>query len=395
MLNISNKTDGVSTQPAVEMNSVFNELKNLVTDSGQTLGVDDFQISRGAAINASGSDFYTDSGTANAKVLTSVGSKKAPLEYFDGQKIRFRVGVTNTGATTANVAIVGLVDLVDRDGVAFSGGELVADDEVEFSFHDPSGDFRFVATSSSTGTVASSALPRGYKSGFTLSNAADVDHDITAQTGSARDSANAADIILNSELTKQIDVDWVAGNNAGGFPSALTLSANTTYHYFVIVNGSGDVDAGFDSALNASNLLSDSGYVGFKRVGSRTTDGSSNLLPFNQNKDIFTEVTRINDFSGVPGSYPQTLVTSAPIDIKVRALLSSRGSRVSVSTGHLAIGSDFQDRTEVFASEQDVGGSGYIEVLTNESAEILYGYVSQTLSNSNIDFVGYIDLFED
>ena len=81
-------------------------------------------------------------------------------------------------------------------------------------------------------------------------------------------------------ITKQIDVTpWVAGTNAGGFPSLLTLTADTWYHLFIIKNpSSGVVDAGFDSNLSATNLLNDAtGFTRFRRVGSVKVTAASIL----------------------------------------------------------------------------------------------------------------------
>jgi len=179
------------------------------------------------------------------------------------------------------------------------------------------------------------ALPRGYKSGFIMSNdAGDLDHDITVTAGAAKDSTNLLDISRTTPITKRIDSDWIEGDDAGGFPSALSLSIDTWYHFFVIVNDLGTVDAGFDSDINATNLLADTtGFTGFRRVGSVLTDSSSNILPFFQRNDWFLWDTPILDIDSVALGTSENLITiSTPPDVNT---LSQTSLGFSGATGRV------------------------------------------------------------
>jgi len=151
-------------------------------------------------------------------------------------------------------------------------------------------------------TTSLNVLPQGYKqnNGLILSNSSgDLAHDIEISVGAARNSTNNTDIKLLVTLTKRIDATFAEGNNAGGFPTAISLLANTWYHFFAIVKADGTVDAGFDTSLTAANLLADAtDFTGFRRIGSVLTDGASNILPFLQNADTFTWHTPIVDQSG-------------------------------------------------------------------------------------------------
>jgi len=124
---------------------------------------------------------------------------------------------------------------------------------------------------------------RGALSGFVPSVAGgDPDHDITISAGGARSSDGTASLERASPITKKIDVDFAEGDNQGGFPSALSLAANTWYHKFIIGRTSDAVvDAGFDSNLSAINLLNDAtGFSTFRNVGSVLTDSSANIIGF-------------------------------------------------------------------------------------------------------------------
>lgn len=115
--------------------------------------------------------------------------------------------------------------------------------------------------------------------GLISNSDADTDHDINIASGYIYDSLYTTPILLSSEITKQIDANWVAGDDAGGFPSGLTLAADTWYNVFVIYNLTGQItDAGFDTSLTAANLLADAvGYTKYKLVGIILTDASKNI----------------------------------------------------------------------------------------------------------------------
>lgn len=134
MRNLPAKTDGVSTLSAAEFNANLgvNELQNLVTKTGQALDnaggpdADLNMLGKAAAIYASDGGFYQDSGIADAYVLSRVDTLESPDKYFNGMAVTFRVGNTNTGASTINVASRGVKSIVDVAGNALAGGELVA-----------------------------------------------------------------------------------------------------------------------------------------------------------------------------------------------------------------------------------------------------------------------------
>ncbi|OQX94364.1 MAG: hypothetical protein B6I23_01390 [Rickettsiaceae bacterium 4572_127] len=125
------------------------------------------------------------------------------------------------------------------------------------------------------------ALPTMFIQGLILENDTDAEHDIKINVGKTRSADDTTDISLASVITRQIDASWTAGNNAGGMPSPLTVSANMTYHLFVIMKLDGTIDVGFDTSLTATNLLSDAtDFVKYRRIGSVITDASANIVGF-------------------------------------------------------------------------------------------------------------------
>lgn len=130
----TSKVDG-NTVDASEWNQLA-DLDNAVTSSGQTPSTGNLnQLGIAMAINASGADFYSDSGTANAYVLTAIGTLKSPHAYFDGMRARFRPDNANTGASTVNVATLGVKSIKRPDGTtAASAGDIPANADVELRY---------------------------------------------------------------------------------------------------------------------------------------------------------------------------------------------------------------------------------------------------------------------
>ncbi len=165
-------------------------------------------------------------------------------------------------------------------------------------------------------------LPTGYLTGLiTAINVGSPLTDIDIGIGAARSSDDQEDIRLTSALTKELDNVWAAGTGAGGRASAAALTANTWYHMFVITDGT-DVDAGFDTSLSATNLLADSGYTQFRRIGSILTDGSSDIIPYLQTANRFIWDTPRLDINAVLSTTAVLAVLSTPIDLKTKALLN-------------------------------------------------------------------------
>ena len=139
MQNIATKSTGDSLL-ATEWNQVPDELENSIEDTGQTLsGADLTQVSKAMSIYAAGGAFYTDSGAADAYVLGVVGAKKAPVAYFDGMEISFRAGNANTGASTVNVAGLGVKNI--KSGGATPVAGLITTGINKATYNNSTGEF--------------------------------------------------------------------------------------------------------------------------------------------------------------------------------------------------------------------------------------------------------------
>lgn len=132
MEDLTGKITG-STLTAVEWNQLPQEVQNIITAAGLTLSNADLnQLGKGLAQYAANGDFYTDSGAADAYVLTAVNSKQAPPSYKDGMRVRFEAANANTGASTVNPAGLGVKSIVDIFGNALTANAISGRTELVF-----------------------------------------------------------------------------------------------------------------------------------------------------------------------------------------------------------------------------------------------------------------------
>lgn len=116
MQDLNDKVTGNSLL-ATEWNQVPSEIQNAIEALGVTLSSGDLnQLGKSLAGYAAEGAEYSDSGAANAYVLSATGTKQAIPSYRDGMRIRFMPANANTGASTVNVAGLGVVNIKLRGG---------------------------------------------------------------------------------------------------------------------------------------------------------------------------------------------------------------------------------------------------------------------------------------
>lgn len=176
--------------------------------------------------------------------------------------------------------------------------------------------------------TAAGGLPLGYIYGFPIEvDAGDIQHDIKIGEGIGRGTNNLTNMSIGAVgLIKKIDASWAAGNNAGGFPTGISLSSNVIYHCFVIATAAGETDGGFDTSISASNLLADAtGYVDYLRIGSFYTNGSSNIEAFQTLYSLgksryFQYKSPLLIFTGQPPTTPTLITAPVPTGIITKAV---------------------------------------------------------------------------
>lgn len=142
MRDLNDKVTG-STLTAAEWNEVPTELQNVIEALGITLSVGDLnQLGKAIAGYVANSQFYADSGIADAYVLSVIGSKQRAPSYTDGFTTSFIVANTNTGPSTVNVAGLGVKNIVRMDNTNLAAGDLTAGATVELVYDTGLGKFK-------------------------------------------------------------------------------------------------------------------------------------------------------------------------------------------------------------------------------------------------------------
>lgn len=372
-----------NTLTAADFVIPMSEVQNVVEGTGQTLSAGDLdQLGKGIANYVANGDFYTDSGAAGAYVLTEIGSKQAPTAYTDGMRVRFEAANANTGASTVNVAGLGVKNIKLSGGTDPAAGDISG--RTELVYDASNGWFELLDPVGLILSPEKSLWP-------SLSNAADADHDITFSAGRIIDSDGYQIINLLSSLTKQIDAAWAQGDAAGGLFSG-TVATNTAYHCFVIVKDSDmSIDAGFDTDLNAANIPA--GYTAYRRIHTVETDSSANIKGFTQSGDyieLSLQETIVNTTSPPTSS---TNIQVVPVGTKkqarLRVLLSSSSSSVNAF-----IDSKFSNAATPALSTTSAATSATtvtFELLTDSLGEIQYRVTTGTITSFEINTLGWYD----
>ena len=116
MANFSASKNTGDTLSAAEWNQT-GSLNNFIQSTGQTLSTADLNQSAKAAAQYGSGNYFTDSGAANAYLLSPIGSMQSAAAYFDGMEIRFRAANASSGASTINVNSLGAKAIKQANGV--------------------------------------------------------------------------------------------------------------------------------------------------------------------------------------------------------------------------------------------------------------------------------------
>jgi hypothetical protein len=208
--------------------------------------------------------------------------------------------------------------------------------------------------------------PDDYITGMSLSLDTDTDHDINITAGLCKDSANAAILQASSEMTKQIDATWAAGDDVGGMFTG-SVGNNTIYHIFAIKKDSdGSVDYGFDTDPDCANIPT--GYTEYRWIGWVLTDGSANILGFKvlgEGRNLeYWYSARLSVASGLTAITYATQALSSHIPTgtgKIKSVLVSGISSISDNT--VMISDDGTNMKTKFAASDNDNSVGSINEL--------------------------------
>ena len=132
MQDLNDKITG-SVLTAAEFVEIPSEIQNVIEALGQTLTSGDLnQLGKSIAGYIANGTFYTDSGIADAYVLNKIGLKQTATAYTDGFLASFIAGNDNTGASTVNVASLGVKNIVLPGGGVLAAGDISGRVEISF-----------------------------------------------------------------------------------------------------------------------------------------------------------------------------------------------------------------------------------------------------------------------
>jgi hypothetical protein len=248
MQDLNDKITG-NTLTAAEWNEVPSEIQNVIENLGQTLTSGDLnQLGKAIGGYVANGLFYSESGIADAYVLSVVGLKQRAPAYAIGFKIQFIAGNTNTGASTVNVAGLGVKDLKIAGGATVPAGYIKANELNEATFD--GADFILLNPLSNTiipfttlnGAIASTLLKDGgvvrlkdrtlgegggalwdvvLKSTVTISPGAPANGNIVASTGDV-----TLALVLRTNKEKLNTLEWgVTESNTAAQNSAAIQAA--------------------------------------------------------------------------------------------------------------------------------------------------------------------------
>ena len=237
----------------------------------------------------------------------------------------------------------------------------------------------------------------GYRSGLTIDNGTDASHDIDINVGSIMDSTNAERMALSSLMTKRIDAVWSAGTGNGGRASAVSLSNNTWYRVFLIENSSGTVDAGFDTSSTAANLLTDSSYSFFRRIGYVLTNGSANIISWvlGGDREYMWDVPVSDEAaSSTTTTGASITVTAPPAQTAILSYILLNDDTTTLYgllTKTAQTNSAVTALTAQCASAATALGTAILNITTDSSSQIRHRESSTTTAAFSINAVGWVD----
>jgi hypothetical protein len=376
----TSKIDG-DTVGASEWNQLAS-IDNFISTSGQTPSTSNLnQTGIAAARYSSGGQFYTDSGIANAYVLSPVSPFKSPVSsgsgegYFIGMTIRFRAGNANTGASTVNVNSAGVKNLKKEDGTTdLAAGDIPTNRDVKFRYNGTSFVQLIEAIFATTSTSGTNLLP----SPITIANnASDANNDIDSSAGVFQFSDGSGQAIATA-LTKRLDANWAAGTNQGGLDTG-TKAVSTWYHCYAIYNPTTLVsDFLFSTGATTPTALP-SGFTKYKWVGAIFNNSANNINPFIQDgKKITYNAALIYDNTAIPTT-PTNIACLTPYGIRVNGLFTTIfDTSATVLTNLIYTDPVKTSFSRIVAAGTPFNGGSNFQAFTN-----LTSYISLSKSDGN------------
>ncbi len=317
MEDLNDKITGGSLA-AIEWNQVPSEIQNVIEGLGISLSSGDLnQLGKAISGYVANGQFYTDSGIADAYVLSVVGLKQSSTAYATGFKISFVAGNTNTGASTVNVATLGVKTLKTPEGNNIASGIIKSGTLIEAFFDGTD----FIITTPSFIT-----LSIGNVLGFGAIGDNTVD-DLTAFNNALAKHTN----LVIPPRTYRVSAlpDFSAGHSliANGATLVIDSGFHTSNNINLLNPGGLIIKGKTVESITLDALTSVTGTAGDYTVVGTVSDGS---------KVAVGDVMRVKDVEpGIiaPGSIPSTRPALGELRLGFfqMGLLSTVGTAATIS----------------------------------------------------------------
>ena len=394
--NIS-KIDG-NTVGASEWNQLA-DIDNLVINSGQTPSTSNLdQLAIASARYSSGGQFFTDSGTANAYVLTPVSPFKSPVSsgagegYFNGMIIIFRAGNANSGASTINVNSAGVKNLKKADGTDVATGDILTTRDVSFRYNGTNF-IKVENVNPATNTIQ--GISYSPQKITIANNSTDANNDIDFSGGNFVFSDFSGQAYVPA-MTKRLDANWTAGTNQGGLDTGTKLNSQG-YGVYAIYNPSTNVADYLFTATGVTAITLPSGFTKFKYIGSILTNSSGNIIAFKQadNYFYFTDILDASPTptSGVYSTYTLSVPKQNNIIAMVRSAITYTGTGITSTNIYFrATGTNIAFAGHGFVTNGYTGNSIANFVPTNNLGQVDVSFdFTAPATNFTLNTFGYID----
>jgi len=329
----TSKIDG-NTVGSIEWNQLA-DVDNLVISSGQTPSTSNLeQLGIGSARYSSGGQFFTDSGTANAYVLTPVSPFKSPVSsgagegYFNGMIIIFRAGNANSGASTVNVNGAGVKNLKKTDGSNLASGDILTTVDVVFRYDGTD----FIKLEGVNPAKKTSQGITYIENKVSISNNVASPND-TIDFGAGTYITLSGNQIYLPAINKKIQStgSWTAGTGQNGLDTGAR-AVSTFYRTYVVQNNSTlDYDIVFSVSYLSPTIPSGYTNLGLLDYAIIRVNGSNNIASakwdINDKRLVLGANESIQVFSSTAGSGNATIVsTTEPLQFGIQMYLSTSGA---------------------------------------------------------------------
>lgn len=367
---IANKVDDASNLPSSEWNALAQgHLNAIQVGGGALISGDSEQLPRSLASGSASWDFFADVGIANAYTLDVITNginaiaRPIPVALLDGQRVRFRTSNVNTGASTINVAGLGVKNIT-LDGVtSLAGGEISNVKENVLSFNTANDNFILISQDP-IGLVTESQF-LGKPPIFTYVNGTNISY--------------GSGYFVLFDNSQYVSISSGSINLATTGVNALdtgTLQANDIIYVYGIYNSTTQVSA-MIASHNATLPTLPSGYNSYGLIQAFIIDGTPEVVEFVMRPEsgarVFIIANFQQNFNGLINNGVGTLLSiQAPEQAIVDMNIVARAGNIS---GILVRETWFPDEQVTSSSNTPTNGAlQSMSLISNVGSELLSVY---------------------